>query len=801
MKHDALTAQEAQRRIASALRAQQLVEPKDASDEQLYRAAASVVRALLAERHLRFRAKTVSHAAKRVHYLSMEFLPGRSLKNALYNTGNLAAFDEAVQRMGASLGRLCECEPDAALGNGGLGRLAACYLDAAATRGFAATGYSILYEYGIFRQKIVDGWQTEQPDYWIPGGEVWLTARPGEATEVRFGGQADSRWEGGVHRVEHTGYATVTAVPYDLYVSGYDSEAVSVLRLYKAQSPGVDMEKFNSGDYLGAFGATSVAETISKVLYPNDSHLEGKKLRLRQQYFLSAAAVGDIVRRHLSDFGTLDNLAEKNAVQINDTHPVLAIPEMMRVLLDDCGYSWERAYDTVSRAFSYTNHTVMAEALEVWDEGLIAGLLPRIHQIILEINERFCRSLRERDGCGDAAIARMAPVAYQTVRMANLAAAVCHTVNGVSALHSKLLTTDVFPDYHRVAPYKFQNVTNGIASRRWLCQSNPGLTSLLREAIGDGFLRDLGRLSALREFADDPSMLERILAVKRENKERFSRWLAARTGRECPPDAVFDVQVKRMHEYKRQQLNALNIIAGYRRLRNDPGAAFEPRLHIFGGKAAPGYFLAKQMIKLLCTLSRTLEDDPASRGRLGVVYLEDYNVTASELLMPAAEFSQQISLAGTEASGTGNMKLMLGGAITVGTFDGANIEIAGAAGIENEIIFGLRADEVGRLRDEGYDPGALYAADPELRGALDALVSGELGDTFRELHDALRHTDRYLTLADFSAYRDAMAQSAALWADRAQFARKSLLNTAASGMFCADRAVDEYAKNIWGLIG
>lgn len=799
LKKTALSKREIRDRLLEKLTEDLSVDPASATDEQYYRAVSMTMREILAEKQRRFAASCTSHGKKRVHYLSMEFLPGRSLKNSLYNLRLADAFDEVLDEWNVSLERLYEYEPDAGLGNGGLGRLAACYLDGLASDGFAATGYSILYEYGIFKQKIVDGWQTELPDYWIPGGEVWLAPRPDQATEVRFGGVINESWTDGLHRLEHTGYTTVTAVPYDLFVSGYDTEAVSVLRLYKAQSPGVDMEKFNRGDYLGAFGTTSVAETISKVLYPNDSHIEGKKLRLRQQYFLASAAVGDIVRQHISVYGSLENLPEKNAIQINDTHPVLAIPEMMRVLLDDCGYSWEKAYDLVSRTFSYTNHTVMAEALEEWDEGLLGELLPRILLIIREFNERFCRDLRERHQCSDAAIARMAPVAYNRVRMANLAVAVGHSVNGVSKLHSKLITTELFPDYYAVAPYKFKNVTNGIAARRWLGQSNPGLTALLHDTIGDSYLRDFSQLEKFAKFADSPAVLKRLLEVKHQNKERFAQYLQKHADITISPDAIFDVQVKRLHEYKRQQMNALQILAQYQYIKQNPSATPTPRVYIFGAKAAPGYFIAKQIIKLLCTMAELFEADPAVRELLRVVYLEDYKVTLSELLMPAAEFSQQISLAGTEASGTGNMKLMLSGAITIGTLDGATVEITEAAGEENELIFGMRTPDVQALRAVGYDPGKIYEQDEVLRAALDSLVSGELGDTFPELYNALRYTDRYMALADFAAYRSAMARSEEIWCDRNGFAKKSLLNTAHAGIFCADRAVMDYAKRIWGL--
>lgn len=776
------------------------VSPDRADDEQFYRAAALAVKEILAERQRRRSVRATACAEKRVHYLSMEFLPGRSLRNALYNLGLTEMMSGALSRLGCNLERLYDLEPDAGLGNGGLGRLAACYLDGLATMGFCATGYSILYEYGIFQQKIIDGWQTELPDYWIPGGEVWLTPHPDQSIEIRFGGEVEEWWEEGRHRLRQTGCSSVTAVPYDLYISGYDTDSVSVLRLYKAKSPGIDMELFNKGDYLGAFGEHSVAETISKVLYPNDSHLEGKRLRLRQQYFLSAAAVGDIVRRHKTAYGSLDSFAEKNAIQINDTHPVLAIPELMRILLDDYGYDWDAAWDVVTRVFSYTNHTVMKEALEVWSGDLLSSLLPRIYQIIKEINERFCRRLAEQHGCGFEAVSRMAVTAYDEVRMANLAVAACHTVNGVSGLHSKLVAAEVFPDYSCVAPYKFKNVTNGISSRRWLCQANPGLTRLLLETIGDGFLKDFSRLSEFRAFADDPAVLEQIAKVKRENKLRLAGWLSKNKGETFSPDTMVDTQVKRLHEYKRQQMNALNIIADIQAVRDDPGACIVPKTYLFGAKAAPGYYLAKQIIKLLCALETLTKNDPFLRERVRVLFLEDYRVTLSELMMPASDLSEQISLAGTEASGTGNMKLMLGGAVTIGTWDGANIEIAEAVGEENILIFGLRADETARLRQGSYDPAACLERNPVLSRALGALTSGELGERFPELHDALLYVDRYLAFADFESYREAQRRASALYLDPFRWRRMSLWNTASSGIFCADRAVMDYAKNIWGLV-
>lgn len=793
-----LSREQLKEQIGQKLERELFTSPQSASDEQFYHAAALVVKDILARQQRDFAAKTASQGQKQVHYLSMEFLPGRSLKNNLYNLGLTATFETALQELGACLGNLYGFEPDAGLGNGGLGRLAACYLDGLATVGFPAMGYSILYEYGIFKQKIINGWQTELPDYWIPGGDVWLSAHPSQAVTVRFGGRVEERWEGGYHRVIHTDYTPVQAVPHDLYISGYDSEAVSTLRLYKASSPGVDMDRFQQGDYLGAFARNALAETVSKVLYPNDSHIEGKSLRLRQQYFLSAAAVGDIIRRHLKIYGSLDSFSQKNALQINDTHPVLAIPEMMRVLLDECGYDWDAAYQICAQSFSYTNHTVMKEALEVWDEGLIAEILPRIYSIIKEIDRRY-RLLLGAHSAGFEEIQRMAILGGGVIRMANLACGVCHSINGVSKLHSQIITQTVFGDYYKIAPEKFQNITNGIASRRWLCQSNPRLTALLKQTIGDGFEKNLQGLAAFSAFADDRGVLEELALVKRGNKEDFAAYIYQHTGQQLDPASIFDVQVKRLHEYKRQQMNALNILSEYLYLREHPDAPYTPKTYIFGAKAAPGYYLAKQIIKLLCTLAKVIDHDPQIKGRLKLLYLEDYKVTLSEVLMPASEISQQISLASTEASGTGNMKLMLSGAITLGTLDGANVEIAEAVGEQNILLFGMGSREVAELRARGYHPQQLYHSNPQIRRLLEALVDGTLPERFDDLYHALKFTDSYMTLADFSDYQAAVQRSSQLYQDPLAWSRMSLINIAASGVFCADRAVREYARNIWAM--
>ncbi|MEY8373052.1 glycogen/starch/alpha-glucan phosphorylase [Merdimmobilis hominis] len=794
-----MSADRASRLIRRYLEEDLQVEPDRASDQQFYKATAMAAKQLLAEKYRRFSAQAGSQGKKQVSYLSMEFLLGRSLKNSLYNLGVLEPFRQALEGMGVNLENLYEQEPDAGLGNGGLGRLAACYLDALATQELPATGYCILYEYGIFQQKIIDGWQTEQPDLWLPGGEVWLTPRPDESVAVRFGGRIEEFWEEGYHHVIHKDYTTVTAIPYDMYVSGYHSGGVSLLRLWQAKRPGVDMESFNRGDYIGAFGQSSLGEAISKILYPNDSHTEGKLLRLRQQYFLVAASVRDIVKRHMDIYGSLENFAEKNAIHINDTHPTLAIPELMRILLDECGYGWDQAWDVVKNTFAYTNHTVLAEALERWNSDLFQSLLPRIHQIILEINRRLCAELYEQYHLDSPAVAQMAILGDHELRMANLCVAACHSVNGVSGLHSEIIRRDLFRDFAAIQPEKFCNVTNGIASRRWLGQANPLLTDLITDCIGGGFLKDFSRLAEFGRFRDDAQVLERLAEIKRQNKLRLAEYLKRKTGEELNPDSIFDVQVKRLHEYKRQQMNALEILAQYQSLKDDPGQDFTPRTYLFGAKAAPGYYLAKQIIKLLCTLARVIDSDPQVRDKMRVCYLEDYNVTLSEILMPACEISEQISLAGKEASGTGNMKLMLGGAVTLGTLDGANVEIAQAVGLDNILIFGMTAQEVEARKAAGYHPEEIYQQNPIVRRALDALRDGIGGETFPDLYRSLRYDDPYMVLADFDAYRAARRESERLYENRPLFNRMSLANIAASGVFCADRAVGEYAEHIWDL--
>ena len=774
-------------------------EPEQASDDQFYKATALMVRNILTEKQKNFSAYTHSNGNKEVYYLSMEFLMGRSLKNSLYNLEIAGLASAALEEMGVKLERLYEYEPDPGLGNGGLGRLAACYLDGLASQDYTATGYCILYEYGIFKQKIIDGWQTELPDYWLPGGEIWLTPNPDQAIDVHFGGEVEEFWDYGYHHINYKNYNTVKAIPYDMPVSGYQSEGVSNLRLWKAVSAGIDMDSFNRGDYLSALRQNSMTEVISKVLYPNDSHMEGKLLRLRQQYFLVAASVGDIVNRHMSTYGTLDNLADKIAIHINDTHPTLAIPELMRILLDECGYTWERAWELTQGVFAYTNHTVMSEALEVWNEDLFKNLLPRIYQIICEINRRFCLELEQKYHQPPYAVSSMSIVQNRGIKMANLCVVGSHSVNGVSKLHSKIIQDDLFHLFYGIWPEKFTNVTNGIASRRWLLQANPRLTKFISSRIGEGYLKDFSQISRLKAFADDPDSLKELAQVKRENKLSFSKFVQKQYGIALNPDSIFDAQVKRLHEYKRQHLNALHILYLMKKLRENPDLDLVPRTFIFGAKAAPGYYLAKQIIRLICVLQKEIENDPLLRQKLRIVYLEDYRVTLSELLTPACDVSEQISLAGTEASGTGNMKLMLGGAITLGTYDGANVEIHEQMGDENIMIFGMRTEEVDALRQRGYAPGEYYEKDPLIQDLINTLYEGISGSKFPEIADSLKNVDPYMLLADFRAYMEAQEKIQQLYRQPEVWSRMSLMNIAGSGVFCADRAVEEYAHRIWRL--
>ena len=773
------------------------VEPQNATDEQYYKAVALVLRDLMSRGRTEFFEKGEKNGSKTVYYLCMEFLMGRSLKNTLYNLNLTNTFKSVLKDYGVNLEKLYECEPDAGLGNGGLGRLAACYLDGLATNGYPARGYSILYEAGIFKQKLIDGWQTELPDFWLPGGEVWLVPHEEWALDVTFEGEVRDSWEGTYHHVEIENAKPVKAVPYDMYVAGKDGKGISVLRLWSAKAAALDMNLFNQGDYLRALEQNAMAEVISKVLYPADNHPEGKSLRLRQQYFLVSASIQDIVRRHLRHYNTVDNFAQKVAIHINDTHPTLAIPELMRILLDECGYGWDEAWNIVTNTVAYTNHTVMKEALECWPEDLFQRLLPRIYQITKEIDNRFRAFVWNATGNGET-VERMAIISNGVVRMANLCVAGSHCVNGVSALHSEILKNTVFSDFYALTPSKFTNVTNGIAHRRWLCQSNPELSKLIKELIGDGFVLDASELERLKAFKGDKEVLEKIAEVKYKNKVDFSNYIKKTTGVSLDPESIFDVQVKRLHEYKRQHLNALNIVAEYLKIKENPNGNYTPHTYIFGAKAAAGYFMAKKIISFICALSEMINNDPDVNKYLKVFYVEDYNVTKAERLIPTADISEQISLAGTEASGTSNMKFMINGAVTIGTLDGANVEIHDAVGDDNIVIFGMTTPEVEQLKHRGYNPQTYYDNNEEIRKVLDFLNrNGVNGKFFPEITSNILYNDPYMVLADFQDYRNAQQRITELWNDKKKFARMSLINTASAGIFASDRAIREYAEKIW----
>lgn len=774
------------------------VTPEQATNEHFYQALALVLRDRMRASRVKYISKAHKAQAKQVYYLCMEFLMGRSLKNTLFNLNLTEEVEGILGEYGVKLESLYKLEPDAGLGNGGLGRLAACFLDGLATASIPAIGYSLLYECGIFRQKLVDGWQTELPDFWLPGGECWLLPRPELAKEVRFDGYIRESWDGDYHHAEHENATVVIAQPYDMMVAGKDGKAISTLRLWKATAPGMDMSLFNQGEYMRAMEQKAMAEVITQVLYPADNHREGKSLRLSQQYFLASASVQDIVQRHLEQFGTLDNLPDMAAIHINDTHPTLAIPELMRIMLDECGYTWERAWDIVTRTVAYTNHTVMKEALECWPEDLFRQRLPRIYQIVCEINNRFGAAMMQATGGDVEKVSRMAIISYGVIKMANLCVAASHAVNGVAKIHSEILKETVFHDAYTVMPDKFTNVTNGIAHRRWLCQANPKLTQFITEQIGDKFVLDAAELAKLAPHADDAAARKAFMDIKRDNKARLADYIRRHNGVTVDPDSLFDVQVKRLHEYKRQHLNALHILHTYLELKENPNLDIQPRTYIFGAKSAPGYFLAKEIIRFICKLSEEIEKDPVIREKLKVVYLEDYRVTLAELLMPAADISEQISLAGTEASGTGNMKLMMNGAVTLGTMDGANVEICEQVGAENMFIFGMNEQQVKELQWRGYHPQEYLAGDARIQRAVAYMHKGFGGYTYGDVARSLTDSDPYMVLADFDAYVKAQAQSGAVYRDKDAWGRMALLNTACSGKFSSDRSIRDYSENIWG---
>ena len=776
----------------------------DATETQIYKSVILTVRDILTNKKAEYKKAIKKNHPKRVYYLCMEFLIGRSLKNNLRNLGLADEYASVLSELGFDIEKLYAREPDPGLGNGGLGRLAACFMDALTTQDYPAMGFSICYEYGLFKQRIVDGSQVELPDVWMDGAGVWLVPRTDKTMSIRFGGTVSENWNNGRCEIVNTDYEEIQAVPYDMMISGADCSAVSTLRLWKAENVNnFNMKLFSQGEYIKAMEENNNAEVISKVLYPADATPEGKMLRLSQQYFFVSASLQSIIADHLAMYGTLRNFSEKVAIHINDTHPAVCIPEMMRIFMDIYSYSWEDAWNIVKSTVSYTNHTVMPEALECWNENIFRLRLPRLYMIIEEINRRFCADMWNLYPGDWDRISRMAVIANGQVRMANLSVIGSHTVNGVSKLHSEILKDTVFHDYYKAMPDKFTNVTNGIAHRRWLCYSNPGLTALLDETVGTQYRKQPETLKKFEEFKDDRSVLSRLEAIKKENKINFSNRIFEKTGEKIDPNSIFDVQVKRMHEYKRQLLNALKIINRCLEIRDDPNGNYEPMTFVFGGKAAPSYYMAKNIISLIWNLGKDIDGDELLRKFIKVIYLEDYNVSTAEILMPASDISEQISLAGKEASGTGCMKFMINGALTLGTLDGANVEMKDAVGDENIYIFGLNAKEVEDLWRNGYVSAKYYMSNARLRATIDRISEGFNGKDFSNIATYLTSTngvaDPYMCLADYESYKNTFDRMISDYSDRDAWLKKSLMNIANSGYFSADRSIREYAENIWHI--
>ena len=779
---------------------------EEATEENIMKACAMVLRDHMSMHAVDTRAKVRTNEMRQVHYMSLEFLMGRSLMKNAYNLGVLQPMREAIEEMGFKPGDIFDMEPDAGLGNGGLGRLAACYLDSLTTLEIPASGYSICYELGIFKQKIIDGQQVELPDNWKDLGDAWLLPRPDEIEEVHFGGTLREFWDNGRHYVVNEGYTRVLAVPCDMAIAGYDTDHTNTLRLWDAKSPNpIDMGRIHEGQYLLANEERAMAEVIAKILYPADNHYEGKSLRLKQQYFFVSATVQSIVRRHIQTYGTLTNFAEKNVIQINDTHPALVIPELMRILMDDAGLDWDTAWDITVNSVAYTNHTVLSEALERWPQDLVQTLLPRVWQIICEIAHRWEQKVRAFYS-NEEQVRNMAVIWDGEVRMANLCIAGGMAVNGVSALHSDILRQDVFKDACGMEPYKFKNVTNGIDHRRWLAEINPGLDGLLRDLTGgDEYLLHPGTaLPKLDAYADDKTVQAKLEKIKKDNKEAFAKWAKREQGITLNTNAIFDVQVKRLHEYKRQLLNVLHIIHLYQQLQDNPGMDMQPHTFIFGAKAAPGYYVAKRIIRLINALAKKINNDPICKDKLQVFFMENYRVSMAEVLMPASEVSQQISTAGKEASGTGNMKFMMNGALTIGTLDGANVEMHEVLGDENMFLFGLKTEEVKELRASGYNPYRIYSHNASVHRVLDQMGAGFGEGRYDDLVERLLFgaggtADEYMLLADFGAYCEAERKMVETYADREKWNKMSIHNIARSGIFAADRSIADYAETIWNV--
>ena len=782
-----------------------------ASQEQIFQAVADVIEDTIINQWMDSCKRFGEQQNKIVYYLSMEFLIGRALGNNLLNLGEYEDVKEALDELGLDINAIEDQEPDPALGNGGLGRLAACFMDSLATGGYHAYGCGIRYHYGMFRQKIENGYQKEVPDNWLKNGYPFELKRPEHAKEVRFGGNTRIEYDPatGRNRFIYENYSSVRAVPYDIPVVGYKNGVVDALRIWDAEAINrFELASFDRGEYEKAVEQDNLARTITEVLYPNDNHMAGKELRLKQQYFFISASVQEALEKHLGMYGTLDNLPDKVAFQLNDTHPTVAIPELMRLLMDEYGYGWDQAWNLTTRTCAYTNHTIMAEALEKWPIDLFSRLLPRIYQITEEINRRFLCEIQERYPNNPDKIRNMAIIYDGQVRMAYLAIVGSHSVNGVAALHTEILKKDVLKDFYEMMPEKFNNKTNGITQRRFLLHGNPELAKWITDKIGDGWITDLSQLSRLKLYVDDPKAQQEFMNIKYRNKQRLAAYVLEHNGVEIDPNSIFDVQVKRLHEYKRQLLNIMHVMYLRNQLKEHPEMDFYPRTFIFGAKASAGYEIAKLIIKLINSVAASVNNDPDLKGKLKVVFIEDYKVSNGEIIFAAADVSEQISTASKEASGTGNMKFMLNGAPTLGTMDGANVEIVQEVGGENAFIFGLSSDQVINYEHNGgYDPNYIFNTDGEIRKVMVQMINGTFDpdtELFRPIYNSLLTNrygapDKYFILADFRAYAEAQRKVEEAYRDRTRWAKMAMMNTFSAGKFSSDRTIREYVDDIWHL--
>jgi len=782
----------------------------NASPQQLYKACAMSIKEMIVERWTDANIQVMAQGLKRVYYLSAEFLMGRALINNMVNLNVLNEYKEVMEELGLDLNSIEDQENDAGLGNGGLGRLAACFLDSLSTLDLPATGCSIRYEHGLFKQRIVDGQQVEVDDNWLEDGNIWEIERPEDQVEINYGGEVEEIWTEEGLKIHYRGNYCVVAIPYDYPVMGYKSNMPATLRLWRARAKtSLDMNYFNRGDYSRAVQERELAEVISKCLYPDDNHEQGKQLRLKQFYFFTSATMQNIVRRHKKDFGDLHTLPNYYTVQINDTHPTLAIPELIRILMDEEGMCWEEAVEIAHKMFSYTNHTIMAEALETWNEEMFQKLLPRVYQIIRTLDEKFREDLwKAYPGEWDK-VNSMAIMSHGEIRMANLCIAMSKRVNGVSQLHGDILKSRTFRDFYIMCPDKFLSITNGITHRRWLAACNQPLTDLIASYIGSGFLKDYKQMSRISELLDNQQFLDDFMEVKRQNKIQLKNHLKKKQGIEINENTIFDVHAKRLHEYKRQLLKVMHIIHLYNKRKADPAAPMEPCTFLFAGKAAPGYTRAKNIIRMILAVAELVNNDPDTRDVMKVVFVENYSVSAAEFLMPATDISEQISTAGYEASGTGNMKFMMNGAVTLGTMDGANVEMFEAVGAENIFIFGATAEEIARINSlHDYHPGVLYEQNMDIRSVLNKMVDGTLSPTNEKqfsdiyqslLFDGMDKADKYYLLGDFESYANMFDQVIEAYRDKERWKRIAAANTASSGVFSSDRTIEEYNEKIWKL--